>query len=861
MPPRLNKRQAREQEELQALGLAEQEASNEEVSEVEEPAMKPQSRATGFAALLDQDGNDREEDEEEEEEEHMDQTKPSKKKQSKKKKKKAPARTPVIDDAEPSTESPVGSAGKSTPTAAGKKSKAKQKSKGKDKPAEDDIDKALAELSAKTPSSTAQPLTRTSHSTLSSLLAPHLAISPQHLDPTAELRKFFGSKVLSAVSASSSDASTSRAGARGKRGGGGRETALRSVLTRPPAIWARYKPREGLSVRPLDGEEVGKKTGGVNAGERWYTVEYSKGYKTKTKAFVDSVMMGDPDAMWMIYRDFPWQADTLLQLAELQRHREDFARAVELTDQALFAYERAFTGRFSLLSGSNRLDFDYVESRPFYLALHRQAFDLVRRGCLRTAFEFTKLLWSLDPWSDPHGALLHLDFLAVRANMGDWLLDVYDAYASMYAKSKAQDKDKTDRVDPSVLPGWMYARSLAIRVREGGKENTKGGGGGSVSSTEALREAIIAFPSVVPVLADKADVSLSGELRSHPAFRLHTDESGLSSPQAALHLLSHLYATRSANLWKEPEVASWFRETANSMLSKFTARTSPHDTSNPTRARFLKIYTSPLLISSLYRHVLVLSMQSLLPFMRTALNSQASTHLACDPLPPPTARTTYDQSFFADVAAAAARASLSTDYTRPATRREERLLERAMPDRNMREQLLALYDRHPREIGAMFGGRLGWVQRVADMGEEGMGLVDMIVGMEEQGFAGGRLGLAGNVPPVMGQRGMPGGFEMPLEIPEEGIEIPVRFEMGSDDEDGDERDGAGVVREYEGEVEDEPTGPVDEDDSEDEDEEPVGAPMPLRVMRNFLTRLWGGAPPPEDEDDDEEDEVDDDPGH
>jgi hypothetical protein len=42
-------------------------------------------------------------------------------------------------------------------------------------------------------------------------------------------------------------------------------------------------------------------------------------------------------------------------------------------------------------------------------------------------------------------------------------------------------------------------------------------------STAALGEAIRAFPCVVPLLADKIDVSLSSEIRGHHDFRIHVD--------------------------------------------------------------------------------------------------------------------------------------------------------------------------------------------------------------------------------------------------------------------------------------------------------------------------------------------------
>lgn len=40
--------------------------------------------------------------------------------------------------------------------------------------------------------------------------------------------------------------------------------------------------------------------------------------------------------------------------------------------------------------------------------------------------------------------------------------------------------------------------------------------------TEALKQAVLDFPSVVPLLADKADIVLSAEVRSQPAFKIYT---------------------------------------------------------------------------------------------------------------------------------------------------------------------------------------------------------------------------------------------------------------------------------------------------------------------------------------------------
>ena len=50
----------------------------------------------------------------------------------------------------------------------------------------------------------------------------------------------------------------------------------------------------------------------------------------------------------------------------------EHAQAIDFIDRSLFTYERCLMGVFNFTTGLNRLDFDRVENRPFFLALHRQ---------------------------------------------------------------------------------------------------------------------------------------------------------------------------------------------------------------------------------------------------------------------------------------------------------------------------------------------------------------------------------------------------------------------------------------------------------------------------------------------------------
>ncbi|KIJ58856.1 hypothetical protein HYDPIDRAFT_163022, partial [Hydnomerulius pinastri MD-312] len=715
MPPRLNKRQQREQEEL--LALADRKPSpvspNPHESSEEEVVAAPAK--SGFAALFTpEDEPDVPETEED------DTAKPMKSRKAKKKKRKAAS---ARDDSPADSPPPSKPAVRAQPSAL-----ASKKGKGKDKKKDDldDLDKALAELSVKYPD-LQQLASGSSTDTRSTTLSALLSVSVNHLDAELELKKFFGSKAVSAA-----QSATASSPANKKRRGVQPQTQ-RSQLTRPQQSWGMIKQREGLSSRALTEEEVAKKVNKGPAGAgKWWTVEYSKRYKGVTKTFMQAVMTGDPETLWGVLQRMPWHADTLLQLAEVYRHREEYSSAIDYVSRALYAYERAFLGAFSFTSGTNRLDFDRVENRPFFLAVHRQVIDLQRRGCPRTAFEHARLLLSLDPLTDPHGVLLHLDYLSVKAGMGDWLLDVWNVYQG----GKVEETEGC--MDPSVLPGWAYARALLLRGKEKERRDR-----GEVKSTEALRQAILTFPSVIPLLADKCDISLPTEVRSHKAFRIRTDGSGLSQAESALHLLSHLYVQRSSPLWKSTPISTWLSRTTASLLPLLSTTSQ-----SPTRTRFLKAFTSPTLLHSIYRHVLVLDAthaqpqnRTLTAFIPTSITLGGRTQLACDPLPPPTALSIYDATFFANSEDPFAP---STNPRRRRTQADERLLAQLIPDAATRNQIIAFFDQNPGIAAQVPGGVVEFVRMMGEMPEDA--LEDLMLGAAMMREGGGGMGGIGVQP-------------------------------------------------------------------------------------------------------------------
>ena len=122
---------------------------------------------------------------------------------------------------------------------------------------------------------------------------------------------------------------------------------------------------------------------------------------------------------------------------------------------------------------------------------------------------------------------------------------------------------------------------------------------------------------------------------------------------ATLHLLSHLYVTRSYSLWKIPETTTWLKQTISTLLSTHSSLDTFFIPSNR-HNRFLKLVDIPAsnLSHSIYRHTLIVS-SSNTAYRRLAgyipPEVQMTRWFAFDPLPPPGAVSVYDQAYFEGV--------------------------------------------------------------------------------------------------------------------------------------------------------------------------------------------------------------------
>ena len=322
---------------------------------------------------------------------------------------------------------------------------------------------------------------------------PVLTIDPRNLDPEAEIRKLYGAQF-----ASSSDAR--RKGMLGHR---------RYLLVTPKDTWPPSTEKPLYTMQSVRTRRNGSTVFKFVSTERAKAVH---------AIFLSCLETHSPDAIAGLLRSNPYHIESLLVLSEACRQTGDFTMASSLTEQALFSAECAFHPLFKPTTGMCRLRYNVRENRSFYMALHRYTQVLSRRGCWRTAFEYTKLLINLDHYDDPLGVWCCFDFYALKAEQYATLEKIWNVWSESH--------------ELAHLPSWPYSLALAKFHEECARRKTKSGNVAEETadphqeSSRLLHAAVIQYPKVLELIAQKSMFSFELNLETYkeseklPAYKL-----------------------------------------------------------------------------------------------------------------------------------------------------------------------------------------------------------------------------------------------------------------------------------------------------------------------------------------------------
>ncbi len=257
----------------------------------------------------------------------------------------------------------------------------------------------------------------------------------------------------------------------------------------------------------------------------------------------------------------------------------------------------------ALWEGKARLDFSRPENREFWLAVWRYIHSLGQRGTWRTAYEWAKLLLSLEPERDPYCVRLILDQLAVRGGQMENFLKL--STCPMY------------RADWELRPNIQISSALAEY---------------KLKRAEACRSSLLVAIQAYPWIF----VRLFQELNLEHITKSIWGKEARSSREK---FECELYINYAKDLWNSPDVIAFLVEVTEVAEATNGFRKTLDITLD--EARHVLLSGTPALIS-------------LIPRDYTTMATSSS-----DPLPPPDNLPSYS------TALPERRTHLPTDYFEP----------------------------------------------------------------------------------------------------------------------------------------------------------------------------------------------------
>ena len=462
----------------------------------------------------------------------------------------------------------------------------------------DEIDIALQSLNVKNGNSATGDQQHKPLDPMVKRLYELLAIDSKSLNALNEMKKLFGSAVLDGAGEEGDPAP----------GRGGRRRGRMQHLDLGAALAGRHSPASrgeglaGLALRRnvfMPGKEEWPKaaSGGLGMevverpsdGTTEYRFVHNTMYQGVQKQFEACVESMDPQRLIHHLQFNPYHISTILQVSEIAKHQGDHSVANDLLERALFSFGRTAHSSFhtSMAEGKARLDFRRPENREFWLAAYRYIGSLGQRGTWRTAYEWAKLLLSLDPEGDPYSVRLIIDQLAVRSGQFEQFINLASIPAS--AINWGQES-------PNVLISLGLAHYKLKHALE---------------SREILSEVVGRFPWIFARLLKELNVD-------------HIPKSVWGrEPRTELEeMMATLYVIRAKDIWNTPEALSLLVEVVET-----TGRKEP-----PPKE-------SKDITEDEARHILLSEIPSALTLLPRSMIDQRFS--ASDPLPPPDNLASY----------------------------------------------------------------------------------------------------------------------------------------------------------------------------------------------------------------------------
>ncbi|CAK4273287.1 unnamed protein product [Aphanomyces euteiches] len=449
------------------------------------------------------------------------------------------------------------------PSASSKKNKKKAKKKNKqeaDDAGVDDMLDALATQNLDEEKPAYAPATRERNELL--------AVNAGALNADKEMKRLFGVK----------DSRESLKNAKKPRNAP-RRTTKKVILVTPDDSWPRPPTFVGGGIRWT---RVNKPScDSWEHGCDYFQIDWSIEYKKMQEQFQILQMTHDPQSIVHFLHKHPYHVDALLQMSEVFQHHGQMDHSTDCIKKCVYFMELAWGEQFNVNSGHCRMDINMGDNKSFYRALFFLMRQVGRRGCVRSAFELSKLIWSMDPKGDPLHVLLCMDYYALAARQCQFIVDLFESNTEIVVRGAQSIAVKTSNpITVAELPGLQFSVALA-RFLLGDQER----------AVDDLATALAKYPSVLVPLIEKCgittttkawqDVICSAVFANAP----HLDDGGIVAR------LLDIYVTRHASLWKVNDIQVFLLQAATKASARYNRATFVKDL-HPFTHKYLRAVTS-----------------------------------------------------------------------------------------------------------------------------------------------------------------------------------------------------------------------------------------------------------------------------
>lgn len=284
---------------------------------------------------------------------------------------------------------------------------------------------------------------------------------------------------------------------------------------------------------------------------------------SNTQFYASVVISPDHDALIALLRNYPYHAETLLQVSMvLLRQGSDKSTSNALVEKCLFVFDRCFHKFFhDLLSeaanGLIRLPYESFMNRQFYLCIFRYIINLGERATFFTSLSFCKFLLSVSPTEDPLGVRYFIDFYAIMSGEYKYLTQLANSpLVTCYTKW--------------YTPGIAFSTVLAY-LHLNDKENAK----------KLLIRAFSSHPYTALKMAQ--EIALAGNIPLRESD-IEVDEETV--------LANETYMIRAKELWKGEDKLKFLNDELLGLFVNFKASKDSKPTTG-IASKILSFFSKP----------------------------------------------------------------------------------------------------------------------------------------------------------------------------------------------------------------------------------------------------------------------------